>query len=155
MRSESYNKALSRAMALCSKSEKCRYDVENKLNSWGITGQEENRDIIQDLISNGFLDEKRYAVSFTRDKFRFNRWGKTKIRAILRSKGLDENDIDAGLDEIDETEYLQMIENELAAKRKSVRGSNLFDLKGKLFRFASSRGYEKEPVYEILDKMFT
>lgn len=153
MNNENYLTALNRAMALCSKSEKCISDIENKLRSWKLTSDAENKTIIATLKEQKFIDEKRYARSYTMDKYRFNKWGKVKIRAMLRARGLSEEDIVYGTDTIDDDSYLQMIEEEMRNKKRSVRAAGTFELKGKLFRFASSRGYEKEYVYDLIDRL--
>ena len=97
MNVDNYSKALKRAMNLCSKSEHCKKDMQYKLNSWKLTSERENEAIIQNLLANKFIDEKRYARSYTQDKFRFNKWGKIKIRVMLKSRGINENDIEYGL----------------------------------------------------------
>lgn len=153
MNSENYNAALNRAMALCSKSEKCISDIENKLRSWKLSSDDENKAIISTLKKENFIDEKRYARSYTMDKYRFNKWGKVKIRAMLRSRGLSEDDIMYGTDTIDDDSYLQMIEEELSNRKKSLKAASVFEMKGKLFRFASSRGYEKEYVYDLIERL--
>lgn len=153
MNSENYNAALNRAMALCSKSEKCISDIENKLRSWKLSSDDENKAIISTLKKENFIDEKRYARSYTMDKYRFNKWGKVKIRAMLRSRGLSEDDIMYGTDTIDDDSYLQMIEEELSNRKKSLKAASAFEMKGKLFRFASSRGYEKEYVYDLVERL--
>lgn len=153
MKSENYASALNRAMALCSKSEKCISDIENKLRSWKLTSDEENKAIISTLEEENFIDEKRYARSYSMDKYRFNKWGKVKIRAMLRARRLSEEDISYGTDGIDDDSYLQMIEEEMLNKKSSVKAANAFEMKGKLFRFASSRGYEKEYVYDLIDRL--
>lgn len=153
MRSENYANALNRAMALCSKSEKCVHDIENKLRAWKLTSDEEDKAIIATLREEKFIDEKRYSRSYTMDKYRFNKWGKVKIRAMLRARGLSEEDIVYGTEAIDDDSYTEMIEEEMRNKLRSVKASNIFELKGKLFRFASSRGYEKEYVYDLIDRL--
>lgn len=153
MNSENYIKALERAMALCSKSEKCISEINEKLNIWRITSEKENKAIIQELVNDKFIDEKRYARSYTRDKYRFNKWGKNKIRAMLKARGISDSDIEYGLGMMDNDSYLKMIEEEMLIKKKTIKSSNLFDLKGKLYRFAASRGYEKEYIYEFINKL--
>ncbi len=44
------------------------------------------------------------------------------------------------LNEIDEDEYLPVLDNLLAVKRKSVHAENEYELNDKLVRFALSRG---------------
>ena len=153
MNGENYKRALERAMAICSKSEKCIGEIYDKLNTWRITTEEDNKAIIQELVKNKFIDEKRYARSYTRDKYRFNKWGRIKIRAMLIAKGISNSDIEYGLGMIDNESYLKMIEEEMLIKRKSIRASNLFDLKGKLYRFAASRGYERDHIYDFINKL--
>ncbi|MEA1887451.1 MAG: regulatory protein RecX [Bacteroidota bacterium] len=153
MNDDNYRKALERAMALCSKSEKCIREIQDKLDKWKLTSEKENKAIIEELVDNKFIDEKRYAESYTRDKYRFNKWGKIKIRAALKQRGINKKDIEYGLERIDHDAYVGMIEDEMTAKKNSIKAKNIFDLKGKLYRFAGSRGYENEYVYNFINKL--
>ena len=92
-----HEEALARAMALCSRSEKSASDIDRLLMGWGIDSAETREKIVSQLRSEKFINDARYAGSFTRDKYRFNRWGRIKIRAMLRSKGIAENDIENAL----------------------------------------------------------
>lgn len=155
MKGENYSRALERAMNLCSRSEHCMKDVLDKLNSWKLTSEKDNKSIIKSLTDDKFIDEKRYARSYTQDKFRFNKWGRIKIRAMLKRRGISNDDIDSALEMIDNDAYVQMIEEEMSSKKKSIKAKNIFDLKAKLFRFAGSRGYEKEYIYDFINKLDT
>ena len=155
MKSENYKRALERAMNLCSRSEHCKKDILDKLNSWKLTSEKENKDIIKSLTNEKFIDEKRYSRSYAQDKFRFNKWGRIKIRAMLKSRGISDNDIDSALEMIDKESYAKMIEVEMGNKKRSIKAKNIFDLKGKLFRFAGSRGYENEFIYDFISKLDT
>ena len=46
------------------------------------------------------------------------------------------------LNEIDEEEYLSILRDLLASKRKSIHAKDDYELNGKLMRFAVSRGFE-------------
>lgn len=153
MKGENYRRALERAMALCSKSEKCRHDIMMKLKAWKLTGDKENDTIMQELEDDKFIDEKRYAAAFTRDKIRFNKWGRIKIRAMLRSRGISDPDIEHGLGAIDHEEYLRMIEDGIKEKLRTIKAGNTYEIRGRLSRFAASRGYEQEYVYEIINSL--
>lgn len=50
------------------------------------------------------------------------------------------------LNEIDEDEYLAILNNLLMTKRKSVHAENEFELTNKLVRFALSRGFEMKDI---------
>ena len=60
-------------------------EVSMKLKSWGLI-QEAIDLLIIELIQFNFLNEKRYARSFARGKFRIKKWGKLKIRMALKKR---------------------------------------------------------------------
>jgi regulatory protein len=82
-----YNRdaALAAMQDLCSKSEKCRKDILDKLIPMNFE-ESDCEWILNRLTEENFIDEKRYASFFVRDKFKFNHWGKIKIRHALYLK---------------------------------------------------------------------
>lgn len=151
-----YNQALSKAMAICSKAEKCISDIQTKLNDWGIE-QSDAVKIIKTLIDERFLDEERFTRYFVRDKFKFNQWGRVKIAFMLKAKKIQPELIQQSLDAIDEDEYFEMLEKLLREKARKTKFMNEYDKKGKLYRFAQSRGFENEAIGTALkniDKNF-
>ncbi|HNW51433.1 MAG TPA: regulatory protein RecX [Prolixibacteraceae bacterium] len=141
--------ALSRAMEICSKSEKCISDIQQKLNDWGVEPADAQK-IIKTLIAEKFIDEERYVRFYVRDKFRFNQWGRVKIAFMLRSKKIASGLIDIALQEITEEAYTELLTILLTDKSKKIRFVNDFDRKGKLTRFAQSKGFEFEVINEVL-----
>ena len=77
---------------------------------------------------------------------RFAKWGKVKIAQALLLKKISYNVCRRFLNEIDEEEYLSILDSLLLAKRKSVHAGNEFELNGKLMRFALSRGFEMKDI---------
>lgn len=141
--------ALSRAMALCSRREYCIADIMNKLDSWGLS-EPDSAKVIQTLIRDNFINEQRYAEAFVKDKFRYNKWGRVKIRAGLKAKKIETDIINGALERIDEQTYRDMLSKLLKAHRKNIKARNQFDLKGKLLRYGLSKGFESGLLYEIL-----
>ena len=78
--------------------------MREKLLTWGASN-EESEEIIAYLIKERYVDNQRYANSYTKDKFRFNHWGKYKIGMMLRSKNIESEFIEEALEQIDEEEY--------------------------------------------------
>lgn len=148
--SDLYKACLSKAMALCSKREYCREEIRQKLADWGA-GETEIKSIMDVLLKEKFIDERRYATAFTRDKFRYNKWGKIKIAANLRMKRIPQEIISEALDAIDYDEYVQSLKDLIVIHRKSIKAKNQWELKGKLIRFALSRGFENGLIYEVLN----
>ena len=55
------------------------------------------------------------------------------------------------LNEIDEEEYLSILRDLLASKRKSIHAADDYELNGKLKRFAMSRGFELKDIKRCID----
>ncbi len=142
--------ALTRAEALCSQQEKCRHDIHEKLVQWDI-GENDIAKILDRLEAEKFIDESRFAASFARDKFRFNKWGRIRISYALKQKHVPESIINEALDSIPEDEYREVLTAELAKKRKSVKGRNAWDIRNKLSRFARQRGFEFDIIQKTID----
>jgi regulatory protein len=148
----SYKEALTYAMNLCSRQERCRSEVTGKLVSRGLSGTEIEA-VLNALVKENYIDESRYAGSFVRDKIRFNKWGKVKIRYLLQQKKLPEPLIADALDAVDEEWYESILKEELLKKYRSIKGGKASDLRGKLYRFALQRGFESGRIYLILDEI--
>ena len=141
-----------KALQMCSRREYCRKEIFDKAVSWGCTPAEA-RELVDFLVEQKFVDERRYTEAFVKDKLRFNKWGRIKMAYILRNQDIDRCIMTDVLSEIDEDEYLQILSGELKKKYKTIRGVNDYEIKGKLFRFAASRGFETEMINEAIFKM--
>jgi regulatory protein len=144
--------ALSRCMKICSTKEYAPSEIFKKLIEWGIVDVAAGK-IIATLKQDKFLDEFRYAKYYTNDKIRFNKWGKTKIRLMLRSKEIPMEAIDAALAQISTDEYIDIVCKELKKKRKTIKNSDPYIIRGKLFQFAAGRGVEPEVIHRLIDKI--
>jgi len=140
---------LHKAASYCSISEHCVSEVEEKLNAWCIECDDKAK-IINRLIDEDFINEKRYCVYFVKDKFRFNKWGKIKISYALKQKGLSNELINMALGTIDEGEYDEMLAALLKTKLAVLKYEFEYEKQGKLFRFAQSRGFENNVIERVL-----
>ncbi len=149
-------RALSDLEWQCSRMERCSFDARRSLFRWGITDAETQRAIIEKLKSGKFIDERRYAAAYIRDKLITGRWGEAKIRAGLRAKSINSETIEAALaDNINQDELnkklLQNIEKQYL-KEKS-KGTDKYNLRAKLFRRAASQGFDIEDINRIINKV--
>jgi len=149
MKEYSFDELLHKAASYCSISEHCISEVELKLKAWGIEGDKSTQ-IIDRLLEDDFINEKRYCVAFVKDKFRFNKWGKIKISYSLKQKGLDNALINNALANIDEGEYEEMLAELLKAKVKTIKWEYEYEKMGKLFQFAQSRGFESAVIDKVV-----
>ena len=145
-----YSDALKRAAALCSKQEQCSSHIREKLKTWNVPDDAAEK-IIELLKKEKFLDDRRYASSYVRDKFRLNGWGKIKLAVMLRQKGISQVTIDEALNQIDQERYFQLCHKLISEKSAALKEPNLFKRKGKLFRFAAQRGFETDLIHRVLN----
>jgi regulatory protein len=141
--------ALSKAMAICSKSEKCIFDIQKKLDAWEISPANA-QEIIEQLIEEKFIDEERFTRYYVRDKFRFNKWGKQKLTYMLKGKRIPEKIIKKELAAINLDEYNNMLLKLIQEKACKVKFKNEFDKKSKLIRFAQGRGFEYDAINKAI-----
>ena len=144
--------ALSRAMSICSKTEKCVSDIQKKLDQWEVEPNA-TQEIIDRLISEKFIDEERFARYYARDKFRFNQWGKVKITYQLKMKQISSQIVHEALNEIDEEEYLAVLKKLIQEKARKTKFKNEFDKKAKLIRFAQGKGFELDLISKALNHL--
>ncbi len=148
----SFDLALSKAMNICSKSEKCAFDINQNLYKWGVNSIDSER-IIQKLIADNFIDDRRYAKAYVRDKFRFNDWGRIKIGYTLRNKGIPSETIYLAMEEIDEEDYLSKLKELITAKLKTIKASGYYETKAKVYRYAQSKGFETDIIEKVLNSL--
>ena len=145
----SVDELLHKAASYCSISEHCISEVEEKLSGWGVSDTDK-KEIISKLISEDFINEKRYCNYFVKDKFRFNKWGKIKISYSLKQKGLSNELINSALNTIDDGEYEEMLASILKIKLAGLKYEYEYEKQGKLFNFAQSRGFESQVINRVV-----
>lgn len=147
-----YQKAIQKAEAYCARSEKCISEVQKKLYDWHFP-EEYHELVIAHLLSLKFIDEERYAKAFVRDKFRFNKWGKLKIRAALARKRISSENSFNALEEITNNEYAEMLNDVLSQKFKEIKRkeSDFYKQKQKVLAFAQSRGFEPDLAINFIE----
>ncbi|MBK3518523.1 regulatory protein RecX [Carboxylicivirga marina] len=147
-----YRQAINKAAALCSRKEYCSADIQKKLVNWDLSDEEADK-ALQWLIDEKFIDNERYAAYYVRDKFRFNNWGKIKIRYQLRGKQISSNLIEDALEQINEAEYTEKLAELLHSKKQQIKNKDYWQTKAALARFAQSRGFEPDIVFRAIDQL--
>lgn len=140
--------ALDKLRTICSKQEKAPADITNLLKKWDVDA-ELHKQIIEKLRLEKFIDDRRYASAFLRDKVRFDHWGFIKVRLMLQQKNIDRKIADEVIAEYDKNEYREMIARELSKKRKNIKGTP-YEIWAKLARYGSSKGYAMQDMEDFL-----
>ncbi|MCF6361508.1 MAG: RecX family transcriptional regulator [Cyclobacteriaceae bacterium] len=151
METEKYKKAKLKIASYCAYQERCQQEVRTKLYSYELY-RDEVDELIAWLITENYVNEERFAITFAGGKFRIKKWGKFKITQALKQKAISDYCIKKAIQEIDLEDYLVTI-NELATKKLneySVRVSNEYHLKNKTAKYIISKGFEPDLVWEAL-----
>ena len=144
--------ALAKIRSICGRQEQCRQDILGKLSKWDVS-EADSEWILEILEKEGFVDHTRYARSFANDKLKFNKWGKVKIRWMLRQKEISEDIIENAFTLFDEDEYINILSGELKKKVKSLKSQNEYVKKAKLIQFATRRGFEHDIILKVINKI--
>jgi regulatory protein len=151
LRQLTYEQALTRVTSLCSASEYCIHDINEKLYRWGICNTDSER-IIDYLLDEKYIDEARYAQAYTNDKLRFSHWGRIKIKSMLRMKHISDRDINNALDNISEEEYESILRDIIKGKAKSEGDAEDYASRAKIIRFALQRGFEMGEITKFISE---
>lgn len=136
----------------CAYQERCHQEVEEKLRELGVRGDLAD-EVIHHLISEGFLNEERFAKNFASGKFRLKHWGRLKIVRELEQRNVSTHCIRAGLREIEDEVYAIALRELLKRKADTTEAENVFTLRDKVSRFAIQKGFEPELVWTLLKQL--
>lgn len=139
----------------CAYQERSHQEVRNKLYGFGLHRNDVD-EIITNLITDGFLNEERFAKAFAGGKFRIKKWGRIRITHALEAKGVSKNCIRIGLREIEDAPYRETLRELLQEKSRTLEEENVFVLRDRLSKYVIQKGYEPELVWkEIMELGFS
>ena len=137
--------ALAALMRLCARAEKSAGDARRLMHGWGVAPTDAEK-VLARLVRERFIDDRRYAEAFVREKLRLSGWGEYKLRTALQRKGIARELIDEALGQIDRSGMADRLTERLARKARTTRAASPYDLKTKLIRYGLSLGYDYETV---------
>lgn len=136
----------------CSYQDRCHSEVKQKLYELKLDAEDQD-EVLLHLIQSDHLNEERFARAFVRGRFRMKKWGRNKIRLKLKEKRVSEYCIKKGMEEINEEQYMLVLDDALQAKWKTLKDKNHFTKKQKLIRFGVQRGFELPLIYDWLGSL--
>jgi regulatory protein len=144
-------KVADRMRALCSRREYCRKDVLKKVMTALDGDAAKAEEVVGKLVEERYVDDRRYAAAFARDKASIAGWGAAKIRYMLAAKGVDREIIASALEEIDVNRADARLEKLMENKARSLKDDPQRRIK--LLRFGMGRGYGYEEVSSVIDRI--
>jgi regulatory protein len=144
-------KVADRMRALCSRREYCRKDILKKVMTALDGDAAKAEEVVGKLVEERYVDDRRYAAAFARDKASIAGWGAAKIRYMLAAKGVDREIIASALEEIDVNRADARLEKLMENKARSLKDDPQRRIK--LLRFGVGRGYGYEEVSSVIDRI--
>ena len=136
----------------CGYSERCHYEVREKLFSMGLAKKDVEQ-ILTKLIEEDYLNEERYAILFAGGHFRQKKWGKVKIEYALRQKRVSEPNIKRAMKEIIGEDYQAALQKLAETKWKTLKAEQYINREVKTTAFLLQKGYERSLIQQVIAKI--
>lgn len=153
-RAKTPDEALASLQRLCARAERSSGDAMRLMATWGVESSKRTG-VLQKLLRERFIDDRRYAEAFIREKTSLSAWGEYKIRAALRRKGISEEIINSALQEISPAANTERLTERLARKARGTKYKSTYELKTKLLRYGLSLGFQMELVLDCIEQVIT
>ena len=137
--------AMQIAMKICGYRERSKKEVEDKLIAKSFN-QKIIKVCIERLVELDFLNNIRFSKSFSRGKNNNNRWGKNKIKFHLKNKGLTDDEINIGIESINEESYLNILKKNIELYNKKLKEPD----RNKLIGHLINKGYEMDLILRYI-----
>ena len=137
--------ALQKLKHYCAYQERCHSEVKEKLYSLSVW-KKDHDEIIAKLIEENYLNEERFAIAFAGGKFRVKQWGRVKIKYELKQKQVSDYSIKKALKQIDEEDYLKVLDKLAKEKYTSLKSEQYLIRKKKTMDYLLQKGFELELI---------
>src|SRR5882724_1030591 len=147
-------KLLIKMRSYCDYQPRSHFDLRQKMNSLGIW-KRDREEIIAQLIVEGYLNEQRFADSYTIERSRQQQWGRVKIKSHLKNRFVSDRCITDAMKLMNEDDYISNLHKHARGKWDSVKGvgANLFVKMRKTGNYLLQKGYESKLIWEVLNKL--
>lgn len=144
--------ALESLMRLCARSEKSSGDALRLMHKWQVA-VDRRQAVLERLCAERFIDDRRYAEAYVREKSHLMGWGARKIALQLRTKGVAQDIINEALALIDGDAQRSRLREKLRRKLRTTKYSSSYELRGKLMRYALSLGFDYDVAIDAVDEL--
>lgn len=151
-RTRTADEAYTALARLCARAEKSSGDARRLMRTWGVP-EGEREGVLQRLLRERFIDDRRYASAFVRDKIALSGWGPYKISTALAAKGVAREIIEEALGECDRSKMDSRLDQMLQRKLNSLRGGTSYERRAKLMRYGLSLGYNYSIVADKVEEL--
>lgn len=145
---EEFNKAKFHALNLLSYRQRTEKEIRDSLSRKGFNEESINK-AIDFCIEYNYIDDKKFAQSFSRDKVNLNKLGPERIKYELRIKGVDKDIINEVL-HVKYDDQFQMAKDLALKKISSYKNDDRNAQYRKLSGFLQRKGYSYGVISKVL-----
>ncbi|GAA4301048.1 regulatory protein RecX [Compostibacter hankyongensis] len=144
--------ALQKMRQYCAYQERAHAEARNRLYTLGMRSADVE-EILSRLITEGFLNEERYAKAFAGGKFRMKQWGRRKIRAALQLKQVSPYCIRKAMEEIPEEDYRNTLKRLALQKYAALKGCQYLVRRARTQQYLLQKGYEPDDIRQVMEEI--
>lgn len=143
---------LHRVMKWCSLRDRTAHETELKLNEVALklgvkVSPSEVEDWLAELQESGYVDDRRCVASYVRVHAEHKAWGPLKIRAGLKGRGASHRDIEEGLGEMSDDQWIELATGLLVRRREE-----LVTHRERVLRWMMGKGFPQHVVLSALER---
>jgi len=141
--------ALLKAETMCARAEYSTKEILQRVMGWGVS-RADAESVVEQLVDEGFIDNRRFAMAYVRQQAESAGWGQRKIALAMMRKGIDREDVAEALSCIDPGVWMQVATSLAMAKWRSLGRPLDYEARVKVFRYLAGRGYDSTTINEAL-----
>ncbi len=145
------NDVLNKARRYCVYQERSQQELREKLYSLGLFKKDVEESIAM-MVTEGYLNEERFALAFAGGKFRIKHWGKNKIKQALKLKKVSDYCIRQALKAISDDDYLKVLNEQIEIYKRKTKENNAIKKNYKVAQQLIARGFEADEVWKCILK---
>ncbi|MCH2448970.1 MAG: RecX family transcriptional regulator [Gracilimonas sp.] len=109
--------------------------------------------ILDEFEQKEYIDDRKFGLKYTADKFEFNHWGPYKIRNQLFKKGISKSVVEECIREVfGETAVKESMLDLIRKKKKRYQREPDQKRKKKIFDFLMRKGYNSNDILKHMDE---
>jgi len=146
---EEFADAKEKVLNFISYRERSRKEIKDYLSNKGIPQVIINK-VLNDLEKANLIDDRKFAVTWIKNRNKINPKGNFVLKMELKEKGIEENEIEKLLEDVDEKENARKVLNK-AVKKYGKKIS----AKKKILEYLTRRGFSINTVIEVVNEFYS
>ena len=138
---------------ILSRRDHSRKELKDKAYKKGYSGGYIDQ-ILDEFEEKEYIDDRKFALKYTADKFEFNDWGPYKIRTQLFKKGVSKHIVEECIQKSFTADDIRDSMVTLIRKKKKRYQREPSDKrKKKIFDFLLRKGYDSDHIFKHIDEL--